>query len=149
MIDEIVAGCGSVLEVGCGGGQLACRLTEHHPGLRVTGVDLAVEQVERATRRANTLPADRRGRLDFQTASALELPFRDNSFDAAVSIGSIKHWPDQARGLREMVRVLKDGGLIVVAELDRGGRSDDIRALARTFKFTALLRPLYLLVVRT
>jgi len=40
-------------------------------------------------------------------ASAMNLPFRDNSFDAALAILTVHHWPDQKRGLREMSRVAK------------------------------------------
>src|SRR5258708_551448 len=40
-------------------------------------------------------------------ASALNLPFRDGEFDGALAILTIHHWPDQARGLREMVRVAR------------------------------------------
>ncbi len=38
-------------------------------------------------------------------ASAMALPFRDRSFDAALAIFTVHHWPDQLRGLREMARV--------------------------------------------
>jgi SAM-dependent methyltransferase len=40
-------------------------------------------------------------------ASAMSLPFRDNSFDAALALLTVHHWPDQARGIREMARVAK------------------------------------------
>jgi SAM-dependent methyltransferase len=41
-------------------------------------------------------------------ASAADLPFRDASFDAALSVLSLHHWPDQARGLAELVRLARE-----------------------------------------
>jgi SAM-dependent methyltransferase len=41
-------------------------------------------------------------------ASATDLPFRDASFDAALSVLSLHHWPDQARGLTELVRLARE-----------------------------------------
>jgi len=40
-------------------------------------------------------------------ASAMDLPFRDNTFDAALAMFTVHHWPDQADGLRELARVAK------------------------------------------
>jgi SAM-dependent methyltransferase len=40
-------------------------------------------------------------------ASAMNLPFRDDAFDAALAILTVHHWPDQKRGLKEMTRVAK------------------------------------------
>lgn len=90
---------GSVLEVGCGGGQFALRLVQRLPSITVTGVDLSAEQVARATTRAKRLSPEDLERVHFRTASALDLPFGDTSFDAAVSIASIKHWPDRRKGV--------------------------------------------------
>ena len=50
----------------------------------------------------------------------MDLPFPNDTFDAVISSGSIKHWPDQARGVGEMIRVLKPEGLLVIIEADRG-----------------------------
>ncbi|MGH3726473.1 MAG: class I SAM-dependent methyltransferase [Mycobacterium sp.] len=135
---------GSVLEVGCGGGQFACRLVEQYPNLRASGVDLSAEQVKRATKRARTVPSALRGQLQFHVASALDLPFPDNTFDAVISIASIKHWPDRALGVAEMTRVLKNNGLLLVAEVDRSCHLDDARAFVQTVRLAAPLRLPYL-----
>ncbi|MQY09213.1 class I SAM-dependent methyltransferase [Actinomadura macrotermitis] len=129
LIDRLVAGVpadGSVLEVGSGGGRFALRLAERGAGLHVTGVDLSAGQVARAARRARAGTVA--GRVGFQVGSALETAFPDEHFHAVVSIGSIKHWPDRDKGMAEMARVLRPGGLLLVAEVDRGCALADARA---------------------
>ncbi|WP_020672347.1 class I SAM-dependent methyltransferase [Amycolatopsis nigrescens] len=116
---------GTVLDVGCGGGQFALALAERIDRLRVVGVDLSAEQVGWANKRANGLG----DRATFQRGTADELEFADGTFDAAVSIGSIKHWRDPRKGLAEMIRVLRPGGLLNVIEIDRGCLLSDVRAL--------------------
>jgi ubiquinone/menaquinone biosynthesis C-methylase UbiE len=106
---------GEVLEVGSGGGQLCVGLAEHAPGLRVTGLDISTHQLHRARRRAAALGQ----RVRFVEGSAMELPFPSESFDATISYGSIKHWPDAARGIDEMLRVLASSSRAAVSPWSR------------------------------
>ncbi len=106
-----------VLDVGCGGGQLLLELHRLRPDLQLSGVDLAAHQIARARARA----AKAGIALDLRVASALELPFEDGAFDGVVSVASIKHWPDQGRGMGELTRVLAPGGHLLVVEADRAG----------------------------
>lgn len=132
-----IADDAQVLDVGCGGGHLALDIAERRAGARVTGLDLSAEQVARAAARAKA-----RGlAVQFVQGSALDLPFDSGSFDVVTSVASIKHWPDQARGLRECVRVLRAGGRLVVFEADRGCRLGDAQDFVRRW---ALPRPLRL-----
>lgn len=126
-----------VLDVGCGGGHLALDIAARRAGAQVTGLDLSAEQVARAAARAKA-----RGlAVQFVQGSALDLPFDSGTFDVVTSVASIKHWPDQARGLRECVRVLRAGGRLVVFEADRGCRLGDAQDFVRRW---ALPRPLRL-----
>jgi ubiquinone/menaquinone biosynthesis C-methylase UbiE len=134
-----------VLEVGCGGGHLAIDGARRRPDLRITGLDLSAEQVARARRRGRDVAA----RVGFLEGSALDLPFGDGEFQAAWSVASIKHWPDQRRGLTEMVRVLRPGGALAVVEADRGCRLEDARAFVAHWRVPAPLRPLALMMFRT
>jgi ubiquinone/menaquinone biosynthesis C-methylase UbiE len=134
-----------VLEVGCGGGQLAIELAQQRPDVTITGVDLSPAQVARARRRARPFAR----RVEFVTGSAMDLPCEDASFDAVVSIASIKHWPDPLAGLRECVRALRPGGALLVVEADRGCRLDDARRFVGRWRIPAALRPVALMVFRT
>ncbi len=130
----------SVLDVGCGGGQIASELAQENPSLRVFGLDLSDAQVRRARKRSVA--------VRFVPGSALDLPFANGSFDLVYSIGSIKHWPDRARGLAECVRVLRFGGQLLVLDLDRDCTIEESREFVRLTRFPRILQPLWLRIFR-
>jgi len=134
-----------VLDVGCGGGQVAIDLARRRPDLEVVGVDLSAQQIARARKRAmeTNVPAT------FVEGSALTLPFSDASFDHVISIASIKHWPNPAQGLRECVRVLRKGGRLLIVEADRGCRLGDARAFVDRWRIPRASRPIALALFRT
>ena len=130
----------AVLDVGCGGGQIAAELARENPTLRVFGLDFAMPQIRRARRRSRD--------VRFVPGSALELPFPDGAFDLVYSIGSIKHWPDRARGLSECVRVLRPGGRLLVLDLDRECTVEESREFVRMTRFPRFIQPLWMKVFR-
>ncbi len=136
---------GEALEVGCGGGQLAVDLATRRTDLRYVGLDLSHEQIGRARRRAAPLSP----RVTFIQGSALDLPFPDARFDVVISVASIKHWPDPARGLSECTRVLAPGGLLVVVEADRGCTFEDAKRFVSRWRVAPIARPLLLGLFRT
>ncbi len=93
-----------VLDVGCGSGEISAGLAAR--GARIVGVDLTGA----ATRRTRALLPTA---LVCQ-ANAVCLPFMDQAVDHSVSIGVLHHTPDCFAGLRELARVTKIGGSIVV-----------------------------------
>lgn len=100
---------GEVLEVGVGTGK---NLPYHPPGARVTGIDLSERMLERAQRRAEEL-----GRpIELRQMDAQQLDFPDGSFDAAVATFVFCSVPDAVRGLRELGRVVKPEGKILLLE---------------------------------
>jgi SAM-dependent methyltransferase len=104
-----------VLEVGSGPGRLAVKLAEEAPGVRVTGLDLSPEMVRRAG--ALVASAGVSDRVAFQVGDVASLPFPDVRFDAVVSTLSLHHWRDPARGLAEIHRVLRPGGVALVYDV--------------------------------
>jgi ubiquinone/menaquinone biosynthesis C-methylase UbiE len=105
------------LDVGCGPGQFTILIAERASGAKIWGIDLAPTMIELARRHAaESAAADR---LHFEVADVAELPFPDDYFDAVISSGSIKHWPDQVSALREIHRVLVPGGHAFIGEMNR------------------------------
>jgi SAM-dependent methyltransferase len=104
-----------VLDVGCGVGHwgmlLASVMSER---LRVTGVDREPSWVERANERA--IARGLGSRFSYREAEAEHLPFSDDSFDLTTCQTLLIHVPDPALVIREMMRVTRPGGLVVVAE---------------------------------
>ena len=95
----------NVLDVGCGAGWLARRLARLVPEGRVVGMDISDEMVRRA----------RRASLEYENLLYVagevgEIPWEVNFFSHAISVESAYYWPDPAAGLREIFRVLQDGG---------------------------------------
>jgi len=103
-----------ILDVGCGVGGSTRRLS-HETGCCVTGIDLSNEYIDVAQRLTQLL--DMQERVKFHAASALELPFDDNSFDGTWSIQMGMNVEDKLGWLKEVYRVLKPGGCAVFYEV--------------------------------
>ncbi len=108
-LDKLSRGT-TVLDVGCGIGG-SSRILAKNYGFDVTGVTISPKQVQRAT---EITPQDVTAK--FQVDDALALSFPDNSFDVVWSIEAGPHMPDKAKYASEMMRVLKPGGILVVAD---------------------------------
>ena len=103
----------TVLEAGCGSGGSTVRLMEHFGLEHASLLDLS----EDALRYARTLvPPEQEQRYTFLQGSAFDLPFRDGVFDLTWNVGVVEHYPLAAIGqmVREMVRVTKPGGIVVI-----------------------------------
>lgn len=95
----------NVLDVGCGAGWLSRRLAELVPDGRIIGMDISDEMVRRA-RRANI----ELGNTMFIVGGVDEIPWEANFFTRAISVESAYYWPDPAAGVKEIFRVLREGG---------------------------------------
>jgi ubiquinone/menaquinone biosynthesis C-methylase UbiE len=106
-----------VLDVGCGVGHWGRTLLPFlHAEARVSGVDVEASFAEKASAKAAELGIAER--TDYRAARVEELPFEDGTFDLVTCQTVLIHVADVPKALREMMRVLKPGGMIAVAEPD-------------------------------
>ena len=95
----------NVLDVGCGSGWLARRVSQMVPNGRVVGMDVSDEMIRVARR--NSLAHDN---LLYVVGEASEIPWEPNFFHHAISVESAYYWPEPAAGVKELRRVLRTGG---------------------------------------
>ncbi len=115
-------GQGRVLDIGCGNGPLSLALAREHPRARVTGVDYWSGMWDYSLKacRDNARAEGLEERVSFEKADAGNLPFEDQSFEAAVSnfvFHEVKRVKDKREVLQEALRVVKDGGAFSFQDL--------------------------------
>ncbi len=107
--------CNRVLDVATGTGDLAFDIVRMRKKTTVVGVDFVPHMLEVAIRKGK-----RKGLLDrasFMTGDALALPLQDNQFDAATIAFGLRNIVERERALREMARVVRPGGKVMVLEM--------------------------------
>lgn len=110
---------GRVLDVGMGG--CACMaFFLARKGFDVTGIDRSTHAIHRARESARTKRF--KGFFEARRADATELPFEDGAFDAVISFHSLHHIDDPTSAIREMFRVCRPGGRVLISELNATGR---------------------------
>ena len=109
----------TILDVGCGGGRTVSKLAAIATQGKVYGLDYSGESVA-ATKKTNARSIDL-GRVEVRLGSVSQLPFPEGMFDLVTAVETHFWWPDLPGDMREVFRVTKPGGtLIVIAEVYRG-----------------------------
>jgi ubiquinone/menaquinone biosynthesis C-methylase UbiE len=117
----------AVLDVGCGTGALLGALADRLPAaVDLVGVDPAPAMIDVARARLGE-----RSNVRLEVAFAEELLFPDARFDLVTSTVSFHHWTDQAAGLREAGRVLRQEGRLLLADNFATGWLRVFNAIAR------------------
>ncbi len=127
----------TVLDVGCGGGRTISKLAARAAQGKVLGIDYSAESVA-ASRRCNA-QAIRAGRVEIHETDVGKLPFPDDTFDLVTGVETHFWWGDISAGLREIRRVLKPGGrLILIAEVYKGADSIASRLCEKSEPITGM-----------
>lgn len=143
-----------VLDVGCGHGLMLVAAAKRLPAGKVVGIDLWHSEDQADNRPDVPLNNARMegvaDRVEVQTADMRQLPFSDESFDVVLShwaVHNLREAKERSQTLAEMVRVLRPGGHIVLADIEHGAEYaaglaalglSDIRHVGNSWK-TALL----------
>jgi len=102
-----------ILDVGCGGGGTVKVLAQTASHGKVYGVDYS-EDVLPTARRVNRALIEQ-GRVEVRQGSVSDLPLPDEAFDLATAFETSMFWPNPPDDLREVRRVLKPGGTLLIA----------------------------------
>jgi len=124
-----------LLDVGCGGGGTVRKLAEIAAGGRVYGIDYSEDSVS-ASRDTNRRLI-RAGHVEIHQGPVSSLPFPGNMFDLVTAVNTHYYWPYLVNDMREVLRVLKPSGmLIMIGQGYKGGKYGD-----RDLKFLKLADP--------
>ncbi|REJ95019.1 MAG: class I SAM-dependent methyltransferase [Planctomycetota bacterium] len=137
-VDELLAewspnrSCRSrILDVGTGTAQIPIELARQQPALQITAIDLAEEMLKLGER--NVASAGLGGVIMLERIDAKSMPYDDAAFDVVMSNSIVHHIPEPWTVFREMLRVLKPGGLLFVRDLLRPESTEEIERLVKTY----------------
>jgi demethylmenaquinone methyltransferase/2-methoxy-6-polyprenyl-1,4-benzoquinol methylase len=106
---------GKYLDVGCGTGDIALEILRRAPGSKVIGIDPSQGMLVQGQNKVSS--AGLTDSISLIPGDVLDLEFEDNSFDGAITAFCIRNVTNRKLALREMSRVIRSGGRIVVLEL--------------------------------
>jgi SAM-dependent methyltransferase len=107
-----VRGQATIVDLGCGPGDLVVEISRRLRDARIVGVDVSPSMLLWAGRHATT-----DGRVRFLVGDAANLPFDDASVDLVVSTLSLHHWSEAADVFAEVARVLRPAGVALIYDL--------------------------------
>ncbi|GGB06145.1 bifunctional demethylmenaquinone methyltransferase/2-methoxy-6-polyprenyl-1,4-benzoquinol methylase UbiE [Puia dinghuensis] len=108
---------GEILDVATGTADMAIMMARYLPVVRITGVDISTGMLEIGRQKINRLQLQQR--ITLQTGDSEFLQFPDETFDAITVAFGVRNFEHLEKGLKEMFRVLKPGGRLVVLEFSQ------------------------------
>ena len=108
---------GTILDVGCGSGDIAIAIASTFPRARIAGMDLSEPMLKFSQSGAEK--AGVADRVSFRKGDAKSMPFEDKSFDVVISLNTFHLIDDPVGMLNEVERVLKPNGLLLVTDIRR------------------------------
>ncbi|TKJ21357.1 MAG: hypothetical protein CEE42_13935 [Promethearchaeota archaeon Loki_b31] len=111
---------GTLVDIGCGSGNLIIQIAESFPDLNLIGIDISSEILEFAKKLA--LDRNLGKRIEFKIGNVEKLPFSDESIDFIISTLSLHHWVNPVKVFNEIHRVLKRDGTLLIFDFRRDSR---------------------------
>ena len=128
---ELGASAGHFLDLGTGPAQIPIFLAQRCPRIRITGIDLSVNMLTLGEQ--HVAEAGLADQIVLECVDAKDLPYPDQSFDGVVSNSIIHHVPDPMAAFREISRVIRPGGLILIRDLMRPDTPEAAQALVELY----------------
>lgn len=129
---------GSFADLGCGSGVILCDVLRHKPHWTGEGLDISPAAIDYAERLS--IYKQVHARAGFSVGDMAQLPYGDETLDLIISSEVIEHAPDPDRVMREITRVLRPHGKLIltipmeshaVAHLNSPGRPEDLREMCQ------------------
>lgn len=102
----------NILEIGPGNGAFVSELIEPFEYVGYTGLDYSEEMVEEAKKQNANLIS--RGRVRFMQGDLAEMNFKNNAFNKIITVNTLYFWPEPAKNLGELHRILADDGKLII-----------------------------------
>jgi SAM-dependent methyltransferase len=119
-ISQVIQGCQTILDLGCGPATQLAQIAQFNPDIRFTGIDLSPNMLADAKRHIDALELHN---VDFRQADITRLDaFEDHSMDAVISTMALHHLPTHEhldKCFAEIQRVLKPGGALYLTDFGR------------------------------
>lgn len=118
-------GDAACLDIGCGGGANIRKLLARCPDGRVTGIDHSEISVAKSRRLNQAAVKDRRCQV--LQADVMALPFSHGTFDCVTAFETVYFWPDSTAAFRQVCRVLKASGTLMICNESDGENASDAK----------------------
>ncbi|WP_330205438.1 class I SAM-dependent methyltransferase [Cyanobacterium sp. Dongsha4] len=118
-----------VLDVGTGTARIPLILADFCPQWHITAIDLASSMLKIAE--TNIQEKNKSSQISLQLVDGKKMPYPDNSFDLIISNSLIHHIPQPLELLKEINRVVKKNGVILIRDLFRPKSEDDIEKIVQ------------------
>ena len=102
-----------ILDVGCGTGEFAVKLKKQKKDARVFGIDISSDMINIAKAKAKV---NANMDIDFRVGDVDHMPYEDNYFDYIACAHSFHHYPHKKKAMREMSRVLRNNGKVMIID---------------------------------
>jgi len=113
LIEIDVSQKGKLLDISCGTGEFLKQLEHNdvHRNLQVYGLDLSPKMLKKAKNKLSS-------KVNLLEGDVHQLPFKNNTFDYAISTEAFHHYGNQLQALQEMVRVTKKDGKVIIVDIN-------------------------------
>lgn len=106
-----------VLDVACGTGDSSIQLAKNLEHTRIHAIDISEKMLEIGKKKVENLKYEEKMKISFTNSSAENIVFHDDVFDAVFVAFGVRNFSEREKGLKEIIRVLKPEGTLVILEL--------------------------------
>jgi demethylmenaquinone methyltransferase/2-methoxy-6-polyprenyl-1,4-benzoquinol methylase len=115
LVKRIPHNARKVVDIATGTGDVALEIVHKRPQVKVAGLDFVQEMLDLASEKTDQAGVS--DKIDYINGDAMSMPFEDSTFDASTIAFGMRNIPDRLGAIKEMVRVVRPGGKVLVLEM--------------------------------